>query len=173
MPSRQKLACATFIVISVITLFGSQACRSERTLPKAEPEQPIVRAKGEFKPLTLSVQFKGGTIEEYVETLKRGRDDINAVVDSGAGKVPMPSVSLEKASVGSALQLITLLAAAKDSKVIVQSILDTEPGNEVFVVGIDQYSQSKSDATTQLEKEIKNIKAELALLRQGVDKGKK
>ncbi|MHC4428580.1 MAG: hypothetical protein ACYS0D_08245 [Planctomycetota bacterium] len=54
----------------------------------------------------LSLQFRGGTAAEYVAAIRRQAPMANVLVDSGAEKVPMPALELNRVTVRTALELL-------------------------------------------------------------------
>jgi hypothetical protein len=99
-----------------------------RVLRRA-PAAPEPEASG------IAVDFAGGTVAEYLATLKEREDDVNVVLDPEAAGIAMPPVSLKKVSVDTAIHLIQETAAAREGRVYIQ-VVNQGGGNPAFVVSV-------------------------------------
>jgi hypothetical protein len=84
---------------------------------------------------TLSVEFQGGTIMEYIAVLSKAAPDLNVVIRPETKEIPMPPVSLKGVAHGTALQLIPALADSGD-EIAVMPVQSPGSGSEVFVIGV-------------------------------------
>ena len=71
---------------------------------------------------TVSVEFSGGSVAEYVTALKEKREGINVVVDPEAAAIVMPAVSLKRALVADALYLIQQIAVGRNINLLVNRV---------------------------------------------------
>ena len=58
------------------------------------------------EPPLIDLQFPGGSIAEYVETINDAVDDFNIVVMPAAREIEMPPIHLQSVSVNAALELM-------------------------------------------------------------------
>lgn len=71
---------------------------------QANPDAPPKRGQA---PHTLSVDFKGGTLAEYVAALRAAGTNVNVVLPDSATKVRVPALVLRETSVEAALRAVT------------------------------------------------------------------
>jgi len=94
---------------------------------------------------TVSIQFPGGTVADYVKAISGGRVRSNVVLDFEVGAIRVPPVSLSGVSFGNALRALTATAEAREKGVVVQ-VLDSgrEGGEDVFVLTSSVPGRAKS-----------------------------
>jgi len=80
--------------------------------PQGETKSP---EEAESDENIVSIDFPGGSVAEYIAALKSRNPSINVVIDTDAGKVGLPPVSLKEASVATAVGLIAQAASQRDS----------------------------------------------------------
>jgi len=102
------LSTADWLCLALVPVLGQPA-----------PGKPDEAAENEDD-ATISVDFPGGSIAEYVAALKSRDDGLNVIVDAQAGQVPLPPISLKAVTLGDALSLIQL---ASDPNANVQTLL--------------------------------------------------
>lgn len=106
----------------------------QETPPRRLPPIPSAGALAEAS--TLSVEFQGGTIEEYVLVLSKAAPNLNVVIRPETKEIPMPPVSLKGVGYGTALQLIPALAASEEEIAVTPVLGSPGSGSEVFVIGV-------------------------------------
>jgi hypothetical protein len=96
------------------------------------------KAEEAQKTRTLSVEFMGGSVDQYVTALKKDKPDLNVVVESGTCDVSLPKVNLASVSAINALKLIEFSAAGRACGLIVQAFSSGRGmnENELFLVTV-------------------------------------
>ena len=115
----------------VLGLSGTAPGQAPPGLPGRAPPQ-VATSPPEAS--TLSVDFKGGTIAEYIDVLSKAAPDLNVVIRPETKEMSMPPVSLKGVVHGTALQLIPALADS-GSEITVTPVRGGA-GSEVFVIGV-------------------------------------
>jgi hypothetical protein len=112
-------------------------------VPQPRPGLPFTQRE---ETPTLSVDFAGGSIQEYIKVLSRASPDLNVVIRPETMEIPMPPVSLKGVAHNTALQLIPALADSP-SEITVTPVGTPGEGSEVFVIGT-QPPRWPANATT-------------------------
>lgn len=85
------------------------AARPAPAQDRAQPGAPVPQERAAGRDTAvLSVDFKGGTVEEYLKALERSAEGkpVNVVVPEEAKVVPLPAITLRKVRLRSALEAI-------------------------------------------------------------------
>jgi len=97
--------------------------------------QPAVGSDKQGSPL-ISIDFAGGTLTEYVASIRKQQHGVNVVVDPEIASVLLPPVSLQNVSSSAAVNWIQLTASARKKNVSVQAVPrpPQSGGDDVFVI---------------------------------------
>ncbi|HEU5394305.1 MAG TPA: hypothetical protein VFV36_05830, partial [Candidatus Methylomirabilis sp.] len=114
------------VLASTILLGGNASA------PEAEPPAAT------DAPKLITIEFGGGPLSDYVELLRRNFD-VNVVLGSEVRDLPMPTLSLKKVSLDTAMNLIPAMSrslSGEGGTVDVKTIGDPDEGGAVFMVDL-------------------------------------
>jgi hypothetical protein len=95
---RYILACVALLVLVMLTIpLGAQPAAKDTADPPANTQD---------KSQLISVNFKGGTIADFVELLKSATPGINWAVYGDLSRIDMPAMDLQNVSVDTAVRLL-------------------------------------------------------------------
>jgi hypothetical protein len=115
---------------------GQETPAGPRRTPRISPPSAQALPEAPAEATTLSVEFPGGTIKDYIEVLAKAAPDLNVVIRPETADIPMPPVSLKGVAHSTALQLIPALAERGDEIAVTPVLRPGAGGSEVFVIGI-------------------------------------
>lgn len=84
---------------------------------------------------TLNVEFKGGSLAEYLEAL-RGNGEHNIVIPEKANLVPVRPLSLKNVTVGNAIEVVAKTLERDRFQVSTSSV--SGPGSPVYAVHVEE-----------------------------------
>ena len=144
--SNDNRRSATWIAAATLSAFALVPCARAQRDPKAAPAaQPAVEqavddrvpsAPPAQQVQTVTLNFKGGTLAQYVVAVRAAGKDINVVVSEHADEVNVPPVALIDAPVESALKAVAELQ--RDDVRVKIDTLRAGGGAPVHVVSVWQ-----------------------------------
>lgn len=72
----------------------------------------------------ISVDFKGGTIAEYIDALEKAAGSVNVLIAPEAADISMPAVKLTKVTVAAAIDLVDGYRKEKETGRIIRLVVD-------------------------------------------------
>lgn len=111
------IAASTLITGSVLLAAGTQSD------PPANPPTPdklnIVAIDAAS---TVSVDFKGGTLNEYITAIRTAQPNANIVVTPEAGAFSIPAINLKNAELWEAMKLLSSMSDGPFARLIVEPV---------------------------------------------------
>jgi len=111
--------------------------------PAASQEKPI--AKPQAPEQTISIEFRGGSLADYVAAVRAAGDSVNILLSPLASEVHLPSLVLKNVAVESALDAVTDIVRS-DLGINVRRHRGNT-GSPVYSVGVRQRPRQPSQTT--------------------------
>ncbi|CAG1008315.1 hypothetical protein PHYC_03549 [Phycisphaerales bacterium] len=111
----------------VLAAAGSMAALPPAALAQTGSPTEIT----ERQPPLITIDFKGGTVAEYVAALRKsaGEEPVNVVLSKEAADVPLSTISLRLVSLDNAVQAISPAAGLANGEFLIQRIKPMAPPN--------------------------------------------
>lgn len=120
------------LIAAIVTCTAAVATMS------AAQKEPAAPTQGQIE--LINLDFKGGSVTDYIESLRRASSQANIVMLNDLGSIPMPAVKLTSVDVPSALQMLEWMPRRQEHaevKVIVRKATHGGEAVPVYTVMAD------------------------------------
>jgi hypothetical protein len=117
------------VPLAVICLLPLLSAQQEQGVSGVAPPKPGTESR-------VSVQFKGGTLKDFVQAIRAAAEDINIVLPEKADKVVLPPITLKNAAVIGALEAATTVIDRDEYQISVKAFHGSG-GASVYAVRVD------------------------------------
>jgi hypothetical protein len=112
-------------------------------------------------PSTARIAFDGGTLDAYVDAVRKQFANSNIVVDGGVGTVKLPKAPLARVTLRGALEWIPKTAEARKQGVALQPPQASREGDLVFVLTTLHSPAPRTTAATEPQMRGYNLSEEV------------
>ncbi len=147
---RQRLCLCSIGMVFLIAIPAFGQVRAQDNISES------VQVSGRKKDDRFDINFRGGTLQEFVDKLRASDKNVNVLVSEQASDVLLPAIELKNVTIEHALNTVELLHSRQANAIILDYVED--PNNNTVSIVVDL---QMPDSNPRIKRTVINASAAL------------